>query len=235
MRSRHRQPGLTAAAAAVCALGLAGCATGGTAGVEPSPPAAEVAGAALETLLLEDPDIARIVDAPMILTVDTYAVMPDPAGRSYSDAFCGGAISSASTTLYQPATVTDVRGRRLADGGSDIPGTVVSRSVDQSVVVFPDAAAAREFVAAARTGWAACAGVSVETRDDAGRARWHLEQARYEGGVLSLSGTHPSGWVTEHAISAQGQIVIDVAVSSSDAVTDRAATIVRTIADRLSQ
>lgn len=235
MRSSHRQPGVTAAVAVVCALGIAGCAPGGTADVEPSAPAAEVAGAALETLLLDDPDIARIVDAPTMLTVDTYAVMPDPAGRSYSDAFCGGAISSASTTLYQPATVTDVRGRRLADGGSDSPGTVVSRSVDQSVVAFPDAPAAREFVAAARTGWAACAGTSVETSDHAGRARWHLEQARYEGGVLSLAATHPSGWETEHAISAQGEIVIDVAVSSSDAVTDRAARIVRTIADRLSQ
>lgn len=202
---------MTAAVAVVCALKIAGCAPGGTADVEPSAPAAEVAGAALETLLLDDPDIARIVDAPTMLTVDTYAVMPDPAGRSYSDAFCGGAISSASTTLYQPATVTDVRGRRLADGGSDSPGTVVSRSVDQSVVAFPDAPAAREFVAAARTGGGRPAPAPAwRTSDHAGRARWHLEQARYEGGVLSLAATHPSGWETEHAISAQGEIVIGI-------------------------
>ncbi len=228
---------VTAAVTAVCALGIVGCATdvGGAAHPDAAATTAEVAGAALETLLLDDPDIARIVDAAMLHTVDTYTGMPEPAGRTYSDSFCGGAISAASTTTYTASSITDVRGRRLDDGDSDTAGTVLTRSVDQAVIAFPGAHAAREFVAAARTGWAACAGTSVETRDAAGRALWRVEQPRFGEGVLSLTGTHRSGWVTEHAISAQGAIVIDVAVSSADAVADRASTIVRNIADRIAQ
>lgn len=239
-RTDRRRAALIAVTA-VCALGIGGCATddvGGAPHPRAAAPAAAPTGAALETLLLDDSDIARITEAPRLHTVDTYRAMPDPAaaGRTYSDAFCGGAISAASTTAYNASIATDVRGRRLDDADADTPGgAALSRSVDQAVVAFPDARAAREFIAAARTGWAACAGISVETRDDAGRAVWRVEQPHFGEGVLSVTGTHRSGWVTEHAIAAQGAIVVDVAVSSADAVADRASRIVRAIADRLAQ
>jgi hypothetical protein len=230
-----RRAGL-AAVTAVCVWVIAGCTTdvggadhpGGTAVATP-------AETALETLLLDDPDIARITDAPGLHTADSYRTMPDAAaaGRTYSDAFCGAAISAASTTAYDASSANDVRGRRLDD--TDTAGAVLSRSVDQAVIAFPDAGAAGEFVAAARTGWAACAGMSVETLDTAGRAVWRVEQPHFGEGVLSVAATHRSGWVTEHAITAQGEIVVDVAVSSADAVTDRAAKIVRDITDRLAQ
>lgn len=225
------------AVAAVSALGVVGCTTDpdGTAHPGADAPAAAPAGTALETLLLDDPDIARITDAPGLHVVDTYRAMPDPDGRTYSDPFCGGAISAASTTAYDSSSAGEVRGRRLADADADTPGSVLTRSADQAVIAFPDARAAQEFVAAARTGWAACAGVSVETRDDTGRAVWRMEQPLFGGGVLSVTGTHRSGWVTEHAIAAQGATVVDVAVSSADAVTGRAPRIVRAIADRLAQ
>ena len=77
--------------------------------------------------------------------------------------------------------------------------------------------------------------VGVEMRDDAGRAVWRVEQPRYERAVLSVAGTHRSGWGTEHAISAQGAIVIDVTVSGADAVAGRAETVVQHIAQRFSQ
>ncbi len=230
-----RRAGL-AAVTAVCVWVIAGCTTdvggadhpGGTTVAAP-------AETALETLLLDDPDIARITDAPGLHTADSYRTMPDAAaaGRTYSDAFCGAAISAASTTAYDASSANDVRGRRLDD--TDTAGAVLSRSVDQAVIAFPDAGAAGEFVAAARTGWAACAGMSVETLDTAGRAVWRVEQPHFGEGVLSVNGTHRSGWVTEHAIAAQGAIVVDVAVSSADAVTGRAPRIVRAIADRLAQ
>lgn len=228
---RARAAALTVAA--VCAL--TGCTTkgGGAAPPDIAVPAVEVSGADLETLLLDDADIARLTAAPGLRTVETYAQIPDPDGRTYSDAVCGGAISSASTTTYPGGDVTGVRGHRLNDGVDTAAAR--TRSVDQAVIAFPAASAAREFVAAARTGWAACAGMSVETLDTAGRAVWRVEQPHFGEGVLSVAATHRSGWVTEHAITAQGEIVVDVAVSSADAVTDRAAKIVRDITDRLAQ
>lgn len=198
-------------------------------------PTAEPAGEALETLLLEDSDIARITAAPTLRTVETYAQLPDPDGRTYSDAECGGAIASASTTTYPVRDVTGVRGHRLRDGGDDTAGSSLTRSVDQAVVAFPAASAAREFVAAARSVWAACAGAAVETRDPAARTLWRVGAPRDGGEVLSLTATHHSGWATEHAIAVAGAVVIDVSVSSADAVADRAATIARGIASRVAQ
>ena len=229
----HPRHALRAVTAACCALGVAGCSAPLGAHPDTATPTAEAAGAALETLLLDDADVARIVDTPLLHSVDTYTAMPDTGGRTYSDPFCGAAISSASTSTYQPGTVADVRGRRLSD--SDAGGATQTRSVTQSVITFHDAQAAREFIAAARTGWLACAGTSVEMRDDAGRAVWRGEQPRYERAVLSVAGTHRSGWGTEHAISAQGAIVIDVTVSGADAVAGRAETVVQHIAQRFSQ
>ncbi len=222
----------------VAAGGIAGCATdGGAAPRGDGAAAAAPSDTTLEMLLLDDPDIARITDAPGLHTVGTYRAMPDPAaaGRTYSDAFCGAAISAASTGGYNDSILAGVVGRRLVDDDPDTPGGVLTRSVDQAVITFPDAGAAREYLAAARTGWAACAGTSVETRDDAGVAVWRVEHPQFGGGVLSVAATHRSGWVTEHAITAQGEIVVDVAVSSADAVTDRATKIVRDITDRLAQ
>lgn len=221
--------------AAVCAV--AGCTTTGGADAPPdtvAPTTAEVAGAALETLLLEDSDVARITAAPTLRTVEAYARIPDPDGRTYSDALCGGAISSASTTTYPGGNVTGVRGHRLNNADPDTGGAR-TRSVDQAVIAFPTASAARDHVAAARGVWAACAGTTVETRDPAARTLWRVGTPRDTGEVLSVTSTHRSGWATEHAITAAGAVVIDVSVSSADAGADRATTIVRSIADRIAQ
>lgn len=228
---RARAAALTVAA--VCAL--TGCTTkgGGAAPPDIAVPSVEVSGADLETLLLDDADIARLTAAPGLRTVEAYAQMPDPDGRTYSDAVCGGAISSASTTTYPGGDVTGVRGHRLNDGVDTAAAR--TRSVDQAVIAFPAASAAREFVAAARTGWASCAGAAVETRDTAAATLWRVGQPRYTDGVLSVTATHASGWVTEHAIAAAGGVVIDVSVTSADAGADRAGTIVRSIASRIAQ
>lgn len=118
-----RRAGL-AAVTAVCVWVIAGCTTDVGGADHPGRTAvATPAETTLETLLLDDPDIARITDAPGLHTADSYRTMPDAAaGRTYSDAFCGAAISAASTTAYDASSANDVRGRRLDD--TDTAGAV---------------------------------------------------------------------------------------------------------------
>lgn len=246
MRNRPLATLTVAAALLVAVLGPAGCATNvsGTAQPATSPTSAErqenlVAGTALESLLLSERGVALITGGQRVQTLESYATMPEPPTGTYSDPACTPTLVSALTSAYPRSSgYVDVRGRMLRDS-SEEDSRDYTQSADQAVVAFDTAEAARKFMTLSQRTWVACQGHTVVAPvADGTHDTWRIEQVKDEGGVLSMTATltSPTGapWSCQHALAAEGNVIIDVNVSMAD-VRNTAELMTNAIRQRFSQ
>jgi serine/threonine kinase PknH len=162
----------------------------------------------------------------------TYRALPGwPEGEVYSRPECLPQIANAMEAGYHGSRYGQVRGARLADTN----GATDPRSIDEAVVSFDSASAARAFVADTAQAWRACANaVLTITSTKRPTQRWKMGSPRVVDGVQVVDADDAdstSGWRTSHAMRAADNVVIDVRVTDY-AVRDQAVRVVNAIAGR---
>ena len=217
--------GAVIAAALIGAAPLGACAA--SVDHASSPPAVDQ----LASMLADASTINTIMATTAMRVYYTYRSLPGwPEGDVYSRPECLVQTANAMEPAYHGSHYGQVRGARLADNSATDSG-----SIDEAVVAFDTAPAARAFVAATAQSWRSCAD-AVLTITSANRSteRWGMRSPRVVNGVQVVDADDldsTPGWRTSHAMSAANNVVIDVRVTDHG-VSDQAVRVVNAIAGR---
>jgi serine/threonine kinase PknH len=194
------------------------------------PPPPLVRDEALPALLLD----AAAVNA--VMGTGDLAVNPTlTTARLYIDTTdkpeCGGVWANANKGVYAGSAWQAVQTQYLRE--PDNP----QHEVYQSVVSFPIAATAREFVAKEAKHWPVCAGTALTTTIPTIPAQtWWIATVSQDGDVLtSVSNREGAGGYTcQHALTSRNNVVIDTEACGWD-VTQQGSTIAHRIAEQISR
>ena len=231
---------LPALAAALClsapGLSAAGCATttGGTA--TPAAQAPMTTAETLPALLLSAPDVASALSGgDLVITRDVSTPWDDSA---HFDDQSGGPGCLAVAGAAQKGVYADTGWIALHGQVLREPPTAPTWShfAVQSVVLFPTAAAAADFYATSREGWAGCSNRELAYAQQlAPDQLWSIGPISTDNEVLAVSREQrgPQNWFCQRALTVHGNVGVDVEACSLDGPTTAAAAIAHTIADRL--
>lgn len=220
-----------------CVAVAAACST--TVSGTPRPEAARDAGApmvapaGLERLLLSDAEMSGVLGVPGLSTYKPYTGITPPEGETYSDATCAETMYNTMWTAFDGSGYTGGAGRKISE-----PGDKPEHDVDQGVVSFPDADVASRFVVRTVLGWDRCADVhfSATTAGPNPRTDFYtLGFSSMSGDIATLINTAEGGegYVLARAITSRSNVVIDVYVAGKAMTTDRAASVVKAIANKM--
>jgi serine/threonine kinase PknH len=194
------------------------------------PPPPLVRDEALPALLLD----VSAVNA--VMGTGDLAVNPTlTSARLYIDTTdkpeCGGVWANANKGVYAGSAGQAVQTQYLRE--PDNP----RHEVYQSVVSFPTAATAREFVAKEAKHWPVCAGTALTTTIPTIPAQtWWIATVSQDGDVLtSVSNREGAGGYTcQHALTSRNNVVIDTEACGWD-VTQQGSTIAHRITEQISR
>ncbi|MGE2818027.1 sensor domain-containing protein [Mycobacterium heidelbergense] len=194
------------------------------------PPAPLLQPEALGSLLLDTASINSIMG--------TRELVVNPAGTTdklYNDTTdkpeCGGVWANANKFAYAGSGWQAVQTQYLRE--QDHP----RHEVYQSVVSFPTAKAAKDFVATETKRWALCNGTSVTTTTpNTTPQSWWIATVSQQGDMLtSLANREGAqGLGCQHALTARNNVVVDVSTCGWD-VTEQSSAIATKIAERISR
>jgi hypothetical protein len=170
------------------------------------PPAPIVPAEELSTLLLEPGAINRIMGTRELVinpTLTTTRLYIDTTDKPE----CGGVWANANKGVYAGSGWVSVQTQYLREA------TDVSHEVFQSVISFPTAAAAADFVAKEAKSWPLCNGraVTTTTPNNPPQSWWVATVNQQDGMVTSVINREGArGWGCQHALTAKNNVVVDV-------------------------
>lgn len=197
----------------------------------PPPPAVPlVPDAALPGLLLDPPTVNAIMGTrdlavnPKLTTTKLYIDTTDKPE-------CGGVWANANKTVYSGSAWQSVQTQYLVE--PDNP----RHEVYQSVVSFPTAQTASDFVAKEAKRWPACNGTSITTTNpDTPAQTWWIATVSQQGDMLTSTANREGarGLSCQHALTARSNVVVDVEACGWD-VAQQGTTIAQRIAEHISR
>lgn len=185
---------------------------------------------ALPGLLLDPPTLDAIMGTrglavnPKLTTTKLYIDTTDKPE-------CGGVWANANKTVYAGSAWQSVQTQYLVE--PDKP----RHEVYQSVVSFPTAQTASDFVAKEAKRWPACNGTSITTTNpDTPAQTWWIATVSQQGDMLtSISNREGArGLSCQHALTARSNVVVDVEACGWD-VAQQGTTIAQRIAEHISR
>jgi hypothetical protein len=166
----------------------------------------------LAEVLLEAPQINRIMGSTEMELASSYAQMPATAGAGYSDTACAGAVFNTVEVGYNGSNYTATRGAQLSE-----PGEHFKHYVDEGVVLFGTGQDARKFLSQSQDTWRRRVGRHVTYSPVDGRpGTWTLRAPVTTGGVTAavVDKEAGEGYTCSHGITAKSNVVIDVSACS---------------------
>jgi serine/threonine kinase PknH len=194
------------------------------------PPPPLVRDEALPGLLLDPPTVNAVMGTrdlvvnPLLTTARLYIDTTDKPE-------CGGAWANANKGEYTGSAWQAVQTQYLRE--PDNP----QHEVYQSVVSFPTAKTARDFVAKESQRWPACKGAALTTTNPTTPAQtWWVASVGKDGDVLtSVSDREGSGgYACQHAVTSRNNVVVDVEACGWD-VMQQGTAIAHRIAEQVSR
>jgi serine/threonine kinase PknH len=167
-----------------------------------------VKNAELPSLVLQAPEVSGVMKADLDAVAIYSNVGPKPG---VADQKCAGAVAAGAEPMYRGSGYAAVTGLGLV--GED------DRAVDEGVVAFGDAAAAREFVETRLHQWKDCTNkVLTLTSPDGQTTHWVAQgpTTSYGVGVLQRTQEGTSGYACSHGLAARSNVVADVLACSHD-------------------
>ncbi|WP_231639695.1 sensor domain-containing protein, partial [Mycobacterium sp. Marseille-P9652] len=160
----------------------------------------------LPTLLLDTGAINTIMgtrDLVVNPTLTTTRLYIDTTDRPE----CGGVWANANKGVYAGSGWVAVQTQYLREPADP------RHEVFQSVVSFPTASAATDFVAKEAKGWPLCNGRSITTTtpNNPPQTWWVATVSHHDGlltSVINREGAH--GWGCQHALTSRNNVVVDV-------------------------
>ncbi len=212
---------------------LTGCAatTAGTAIPAAAPPA--LTAETLPGLLLPAGQVgSALSDSDVAVTREVSSPWDDSAHID-EGVGCLAVAGAAQKDVYAAAGWSAMHGQVLRE-----PPTAPSWShfATQAVVLFDSAQAARDFFAQSPQIWAACANRDITYAQQlAPEQRWSIGPVALDGEMLAVSREQrsPQRWFCQRALTVHGQVAVDVEACTQDGPTAAAATIARSITDRM--
>lgn len=155
--------------------------------------------------LLPDPTAINAIVGSSAMTVakTTENHMDDPKSDTPE---CLGAYHPVEHAAYRGSGWKAMQGQLLRDG-DDFQHVVI-----QTVVSFPTAKAASDFVAGQHGSWRKCLGQSVTADYKDGAESFSVNSVDLKGGVLRAQLTQQGGqgWRCQHALTSRNNVVADV-------------------------
>lgn len=220
---------------AVCltlVVGVPGCASTLDGTATPAAPIPPTTAETLPALLLSPSDVAAALGgADLVVRSEVSAPWNDAAHAG--DDGCLAIVGAAQRAVYAGAGWTALRGQVLREPPD---AREWSHFATQAVVLFADAGAATEFLAASRRGWAGCADRELRyTQQLAPDQVWAVGPVLADADMLTASREQrsPQQWFCQRALTVHGAVAVDVEACRLDAPTSGAAEIARMIAERL--
>lgn len=197
----------------------------------PPPPAAPlVPEEALPSLLLDPPTVNAIMGtrdlavSPKLTTTKLYIDTTDKPE-------CGGVWANANKTVYSGSGWQSVQTQYFVEPVNP------RHEVYQSVVSFPTAQTARDFVAKEGKRWPVCNATAITTTNPNTPAEtWWIATVSQEGDLLTSVATREGsrGLSCQHALTARNNVVVDTEACGWD-VAQQGSTIAQRIAERISR
>jgi serine/threonine kinase PknH len=185
--------------------------------------------AALPGLLLDPAALNTIMGGTaMVLQPEAHPDVMWAAG-SIDPPECLAVYHPAEQPVYQGSGWTAVQGQFVREPGD------LRHAVVQAVISFPTARAATRFVATQAQGWPACNGKPLTATFPQGREMWTVTTVTNHNGTLTaqLDQEGAGGWECRRAVTARGNVVIDVDACGY-ALADQAEAIATKITGRVS-
>jgi serine/threonine protein kinase len=194
----------------------------------PPPPVAPVDDADLPGLLLPPDQLTAILGANLTAKPGATGIANDSAAVTPDE--CISALIPAQRLAL------DNSGFRAGYSQQFVPDLQAGASAAQAVVSFPTPEMATAFVAHEEQLWQPCAHTILTVRGNGGSPDkvYQLGAPSNVDGILSLISTRDDKPVQcQHAITARGNVVVDVYGCLSPGVTDQGIAIARALADRI--
>jgi hypothetical protein len=196
----------------------------------PPPPPPLVRDAALPVLLLD----ASTVNA--VMGTGELAVNPElTTDRLYNDTTdqpdCGGVWANANKQAYAGSGWQAVQTQYLREPNRP------QHEVYESVVSFPTAAAAKDFVAKEASRWPLCTNTAATTTNPTLPPQtWWVGAVHHDGDDLTSMATREgtAGYACQHALTARNNVVIDAVACGRD-VMQQGSTIAGRIAEQIAK
>lgn len=221
--------------AAAAAVTLSGCSaiTGGSARPVAQPPPATAE--ALPALLLTADEVgAALGGDPVAVAREVDAPWDDSISRqALADDGCLAVSGAAQRAVYDGTGWTALRGQVLREPPT-APGW--SHFASQAVVLFGDPGAAGHFFERSVGAWSGCSDRTLTyAQPMAPDQQWSIGPVAADGDLLTVSRTQssPMQWFCQRALTVRGAVAIDIEACSADGPTTAAATMARTIGERL--
>jgi serine/threonine kinase PknH len=197
----------------------------------PQPPAPRLVPVeALPGLLLDLPTVNAIMGSrelvvnPKLTTAKLYIDTTDKPE-------CGGVWANANRGVYAGSAWEAVQTQYLRE--EDNP----QHEVYQSVISFPTAQTASDFVAHEANHWPLCKGKSITTTNpDTPAQTWWIATVGKDGDVLTSVSEREGagGFSCQHGLTSRNNVVVDVEACGWD-VTQQGTTIAQRIAEQISR
>jgi hypothetical protein len=227
MQQHGRRPWLAGALCAVAVLAT-GCVqtTGGVAKPAAGGPTQSRQAGDIRSILLAVDDVNRIMGATDIEVMDSANDMADHRA-DISDPKCLGALYNAEDSVYAGTGWKDVVDQVLTEPEDDS-----AHWVEQTVVEFPSAAGAKDFIQSSLKQWTDCIGKSVMVDDGEYQYHWQFEGIASVDGTISQTAKQSDGdgWACQHALSAVDTYVLEASACGLS-LQDEAVDIIHALAD----
>ncbi|MET0318271.1 MAG: sensor domain-containing protein [Rhodococcus fascians] len=216
----------TAVLAVVASAGCAGTVTGSAvrddnAAPTDVPPLTE---SQLDGVLLDIAQLNAIVGATrleVVIASDEMSTNSDVV----SDPDCLGSIFGAEELVYRSSGWIAMR-----DQVAHEPGPDNAHWVEQSVVLYPSNAQARDFVGGSTSTWRDCSGFSVAVNDGSNSSIWLIGDVSVDDDMVTqvVVQEDSDGWECQHALTSVSNLSIET-LACAFGIHDEAVTIAQNL------
>jgi hypothetical protein len=160
---------------------------------------------ALRTVILPIDDVNAIMGTTKLEVTSDIDNMTDSSDK-VSDTDCLGAMFGAEEPVYEGSGWTAVR-----DVVAREPEEDNDHWVEQTVVLYPEAANADTFLQKSRSTWKKCASSSLAVDSENTSSLWEFGDVTDGDGVISQEATQEDadGWGCQHALAAASNITAE--------------------------
>jgi hypothetical protein len=225
---------LCGAGAVMAVLAASGCAStvAGTAVRDPNapPPKTTLEESDLDGVLLSTAALDGILHTSGLKVIVNTDIMQDQSD-SVVDSNCLGAAYGVQQPVYAKSGWTAVRDQVVRE-----PVEQNKHWLEQAVVLYPSAAAAKQFLGKSRSDWAKCAGTLVTFGDGNQVEEWNVTDVTENGSTISQTSTPDSSNAggCHHAMAVGANVIVET-WACGDSVTDEAVTIANDIVANIKQ
>jgi hypothetical protein len=161
--------------------------------------------AALKRVLLSIDEVNDTMGTKDLEVTSEIDDMTDSSDK-VSDGDCLGAMFGAEEAVYDGSGWTAVH-----DWVAREPEEDNDHWVEQTAVLYPDAAHAKRFFDKSKSTWQKCAGTSLAVDDSSSSSLWEIGDLTAEDGLLTQMAMQEDvdGWGCQHALSAVSNMTVE--------------------------